>query len=46
MVLRMLFMYVSKSLASFQILGSNFDNQMFNNGGAGWEPIANPSIWQ
>ena len=31
--------YLSKGLASSRILGSNFNNQMFN--GAGWEPIAN-----
>ena len=42
----MLYMYLSKNLASSQILGSNFDNQRFNNAGAGWEPIVNPSIWQ
>ena len=39
MVLRMSFMYLSKSLVSSHILGSNFDNQMFNNGGTGWEPL-------
>ena len=44
MVLIMSSMYLSKSLASSQILGSNFDNHMLDNGGAGWEPIANPSF--
>ena len=45
MIPRMSSMYLSKHLASSQILGSNSDNQVFDYGGAGWEPIANPSIW-
>ena len=46
MILIMSSMYLSKSLASSQLLGLNFGNQMFDYGGAGWEPTTSPSIWR